>query len=256
MKDPVRGDFRIILFLVAQLASRGDEVVSRVRAKRKIIARNFDAKEIVVTPAIVTGAIEREVSSVGAPSDGKGSFDVVLEIVLDHRPSESFVRKNLAVLATSIGDIVSPDASVAYVGRDVIFDEERSTLKYFSLLKAHENVGHDEALQGWETQAGPNLATHPTRVGYIEQQGDLLLTRAAIEGTRYNGGEYTGVAVEWFPSAESTLEAYAWGTSAKSAELAEDPPAEGGIIALLCRYFDMTGTGKIHFGHETEPTRV
>jgi len=210
MCEPIQGGWRVITFLVAREAVKADELIARTRVDVGTLAAALGASKTLVIPAVVTGAIEHAITAAGSQESGESSFDVAAEVVLDELPDKSVLSQRLAVFAAGLADIVSSEHSVAYVGRDVIFDPRRGPLKFMFTLKRQPSVGHDEALQGWQTQVGPNLASHPTRVGYIEQQGDLALTQAAIAATGYDGGEYTAVAFEWFRSPQDTLAAYDW----------------------------------------------
>jgi hypothetical protein len=250
MSEPVYSSWRVIALLVAKEGGRADELVARVRTDLGELAQALGSQAAQLVPAIVTGAIGHEASN----ADGKSDFDLSAEVVLKQRPQAPMLAAALEQFAAGLSDIVSSEHSVVFVGRDVIFDDQRGPLKMMATLTRHPNVSHDDAIHGWMTQAGPNLASHPTSVGYIEEQGDLALTQAALAATGYAGGNPTGVAVEWFRTPEDTLPANEWGMSAKSAELADDPPQSGGIIAVLNRYFDFSGAGKRLFGVEPDPT--
>lgn len=250
--SPKIGDWRVTLFLVG--TRDFDALTERARRAAADLSARTSGTAHVVVPAIVPGALDYERNAVNSHADGRSHFDLAVEVIYPDKPRAEDIAVALAEFACDLSDLVSPAHCVAFVGRDVIFDARRGPLKFMFAMTKQPHLSQEEAMTGWQTEVGPNLASHPTRVGYIEQQGDMALCEVAIAATGYNGGAFNAIAIEWFRTPEDTVAANDWSTSYESVALASDPPQEGGIITLLSRYFDLLGASKILFGHEPDPT--
>lgn len=244
-------EWQVIAFLVATDPSRAAELIDRASDALQVATNELGATRCLVVPAISPGS--HDASSVRASSEGQSSFDLSAEIFLPQRPTEEAVTAALTVFSAALRDVVDSWASVAFVGEQVVIKPERGALKYMSMFPRLPHIAHEDAITAWRTQVSPNLDTHPTAVGYIRQQGDPGLTKAAIAATGYGGGEFTAVAIEWFRSLEGTLGSMEWAWDPRSSALS-DEPSEKGIIGVISRYFDIIGSGKTMFGREPAPT--
>lgn len=246
-------EWQVITFLVAADPDRAQELPERARAGLAEASTALNATRYLVIPAVALGSGNHDVSSVRPATEGQSSFDISAEIFLPDRPAAHAVAAALAEFSAGLRDIVDAAASVAFVGKQVINKPDRGALKYMSMFTRLPQVAHEDAMKAWEAQVGPNLATHPTAVGYIQQQGDPTLTKAAISATGYGGGEFSGVAIEWFRTLEDTLGSMEWAWDPRSSALA-DEPSDRGIIGVISRYFDIINNGKTMFGVEPAPT--
>lgn len=264
---PVDKGWKIAFFLVARDGSKARELTTAAGAAIGRMARQLGATASEIVPALVPGVASRVSPAEAAPGDavgdnahrlnigmsnGRGDVDLSAAVMLAARPDEASMSQAVTRFAESLAPLVAADQSTIVVARVMLMDPGRVALRVMYCLRRQADVAHDEAIKKWQEQVGPNLFTHPSRVGYEQLQGDVALTTAAMAAAGYRGGDYDGVAVEWFRIPMDTLPSGPWSFSSASAALGDEPEPNG-IAVMLNRYFEMMAS-KTLFGVEPNPT--
>jgi hypothetical protein len=146
------------------------------------------------------------------------SYDATLVVRLPDRTDPDPLSDAAQQAVGDLGELVDGTRSALVAGTEHVVIAGAGAFEMYYGIARRADLGHEQFSDYWRNAFTQQHSLHtPGKAGYHQLHADLELTARLARATGLTGGDFDGLAIEWFPDVDAFLLADAHGRAQSGA---------------------------------------